>query len=99
MLLPHVAELQKALDELDKGHQPQAHESDAQSAKMSEKMNRLREIWGNDNVSLSQTFMFRRRWRELKRVRFILQHWSLRWIVVAHPKAEPLLSRAHADFL
>ena len=29
----------------------------------------------------------------------IVQHWLLRWIVVAHPKAEPLLSRAHADFL
>jgi len=38
---------EQALDELEKGHQPQAHE----------------------------------------------------WIVVAHPKAEPLLSRAHADFL
>ena len=28
-----------------------------------------------------------------------LRHWLLRWIVVAHPKVEPLLSRAHADFL
>lgn len=29
--------LPKALDELEKGHQPQAHESDAQTAKLSEK--------------------------------------------------------------
>ena len=29
--------LPKALDELEKGHQAQAHESDAQTAKMSEK--------------------------------------------------------------
>lgn len=39
--------LPKALDELEKGHQPQAHESDAQTAKLSEKR------WGNVNVSLS----------------------------------------------